>query len=227
MTYSSIAITATAAGVATVALLVLGPLEQSHTFPVTKRKLETPPPPPVEPVAPLSASWSFVDQSTSALLEAANKVRAQDHAERVFAELVDPETYYEATRQPEFGVEVISRGSGNTRFIRKRRSRQSQGQRVVVVRKFGEDEQPGRNKSYFIKDEFKVFNTTVIVKHVLSVEDATEEGANPAVVLEVEVETRGPLASAWVIGRRYAERLAGLGGAVEGRWGGKDVLSRT
>ncbi|KAI9105861.1 hypothetical protein DFS34DRAFT_601202 [Phlyctochytrium arcticum] len=221
MTLSShqqIAITAAAAGFATVALLVLGPLSQDRTVKVTKRKLETPPSPSLGSAAPLSASWSFVDQSTSALVEAANTFRAREHAERIFTELVDPETYYEVTRQPEFGVEVIGRSSGHTRFIRKRRSRQSRGQRITISRTFGEDENgPNQSKSYFIVDEFKVFNTQVRIRHLLYLED----GDVPSVTIEVQVDTSGPPVSAWIIGRRYFDQVSGVGNAVELRWDGK------
>ncbi|KAJ3179225.1 hypothetical protein HDU85_004914 [Gaertneriomyces sp. JEL0708] len=224
MNNSTIALSAAAVGITTAAVAFLVPSTIQHEFPITKRELKIPPPPQIEPVAPLSASWSFVDQSTSVhLQEAATRIRAIDHAEKIFGELLDPEAYYVNIRQTEFGVEVLDCSSGITRYIRKRKARQAQGPRVGVTRRFGEKDEAGRGKVYSIEDTLGIFNTTVVVKHRIWVEHHDAEGMEPTVVCEVNVATRGPVMTAWLIGRHYADRLKDVGNVLESKWSGKEV----
>ncbi|KAI8820461.1 uncharacterized protein EV422DRAFT_506702 [Fimicolochytrium jonesii] len=218
---------------------------------------------PIPPPQLLSASWSFVDQSTTQLHSFAALFRARDHAEKLYSVLAEPETYYPATRQSEFGVEVLERTSGFVRFIRYKRSRTSRGARVVVDRRTGEEENAASDKknvtgssaaeesmdsdstpSWFIVDTLTVFNTTITVRHTVQVVE--EEPAPPAaevteassgavvvpnadspiehsIVLQVEVTANGPLGTAWVLERKYAERMEAALTALEHTWNGKDV----
>ncbi|KAI8915358.1 hypothetical protein DFJ77DRAFT_440213 [Powellomyces hirtus] len=235
---SSLLIAATAAVGATLALLLVGP-------PTTHRKkLVRKIQPPAEPASPqmpapqLSASWSFVDQSNTQLQTFATLFRARDHAESIYSALSDPESYYPTTRQSEFGVEILDRESGLIRFIRYRRSRSSQGDRVVVERRLGEDHSGGdfdSTGSWFIDDTFCVFNTTVTIRHTLRVveeeqpkEDESAIAAvgvavNPSTSLEIEVCTRGPAGTAFMLAHKYAERMETALSAIENTWSGKDM----
>ncbi|KAJ3155613.1 hypothetical protein HDU89_006581 [Geranomyces variabilis] len=253
---SSLIIAATAAVGAALAVLLIGP-PTSHSKKLRVKIL--PPPPdssassassgsnssPAAAGAPqLSASWSFVDQSTAQLHSYATLYRARDHAEALYTALADPDTYYPTTRQPEFGVEVLDRESGLTRFIRYRRSRASRGARVVVERRVGEDHsgtdfESDSTGSWFIQDTFCIFNTTVTIRHSLRVvEDqlqlqskpdsesetvATAPGAavHPETILEIEITTKGPIGTAFVLAHKYVERMETALAAIEEKWSGK------
>ncbi|KAJ3022460.1 hypothetical protein HKX48_006138 [Thoreauomyces humboldtii] len=250
MNTQSMAITAAATFSALALLLVVGP-PTTH-----KKKLTRKIAPPSEanspiPAPQLSASWSFVDQSIPPAT-IATLFRSRDHAESLYNALADPETYYSATRQPEFGVEILDKESGLIRFIRYRRSRRSGGARVVVERRIGEE---GRSYGgvgfesdsagvWFVEDSFCVFNTTVTIRHTLRVAEeeapATStsradaltpadaevtlvaDAAVPSTTLEIEIVTRGPVGTAFVLAHKYTERMESALNAVQAQWDGKD-----
>ncbi|KAJ3163644.1 hypothetical protein HDU86_000231 [Geranomyces michiganensis] len=252
---SSLIIAATAAVGAALAVLLIGP-PTSYSKKLRVKIL----PPPADSSASssssgsnssphgaaagapqLSASWSFVDQSTTQLHSYATLYRARDHAEALYTALADPATYYTTTRQPEFGVEVLDRESGLTRFIRYRRSRASRGARVVVERRVGEDHsgtdfESDSTGSWFIRDTFCIFNTTVTIRHSLRVVEeqlqlqskesdavatAPGEAVHPETILEIEITTKGPIGTAFVLAHKYVERMETALAAIEEKWSGK------
>ncbi|KAJ3029294.1 hypothetical protein HDV00_009638 [Rhizophlyctis rosea] len=124
-----VAITAAAATAATASLLLFGP-PVKRTTPLQDRHIPIPPP-PVTPPHPLdqsrlSASWSFVDQSTQPSLDAAAHHHAAQVAEQVFQSLADPEQFHPlaaagldmltGTSTGSQTVVVTSRDEGNVRY---------------------------------------------------------------------------------------------------------------